>query len=140
MDIRPIGAAGIHRLWPLHQAYKAAIGEEPPTGQDRECLARAMENRQILFFGAWDGDALVGCCSVTVGFSTFNYRPSGIFEDFYILPAYRHRGLARRLVQFSFRESGVGSLTVGCADCDRPLYQALGFSVPLGHLLAFDGG
>ena len=64
--------------------------------------------------------------------------PSGVFEDFYILPGYRHKGIARQLVLFARRESGVSSLTVCCADCDVPMYEALGFSVPLGNLLAFD--
>ena len=26
---------------------------------------------KIMFYGAWDGSVLAGCCSVTVGFSTF---------------------------------------------------------------------
>lgn len=43
-----------------------------------------------------------------------------------------------REVQFAWRESGVSSMTVGCADCDADMYQALGFSVPLGNLLAFE--
>ena len=38
----------------------------------------------------------------------------------------------------AFAESGVGSLTVGCADCDVGMYQALGFSIPLGNMLAYD--
>ncbi len=138
MDYRVIDVSRMDPLWQLHLAYKAAIGEEEPSRQDKERLRAAMENRQILFYGAWESDLLVGVCSVTVGFSTFNYRPSGVFEDFYILPEYRHRGIARNLVQFAFRESGVGSLTVGCADCDRGLYQALGFSAALGNLLAFE--
>ena len=61
-----------------------------------------------------------------------------MFEDFYIRVDYRHRGIARQLVQFAYQESGVSSLTVGCADCDVPMYQALGFSIPLGNLLAFE--
>ena len=93
----------------------------------------------ILFFGVWDENALIACCSVTVGFSTFDYRPSGVFEDFYICSAYRHQGIARQLVQFAYRESGVSSLTVGCADCDVNMYQSLGFSILLGNLLAFEG-
>ena len=84
-----------------------------------------------MFFGAWDDTALIGCCSITVGFSTFDYAPSGVLEDFYIQPEYRHKGVARRLVQFAYRESGVRSLTVGCADCGVQMYQALGFSIPL---------
>lgn len=135
---RRIGASELDALWELQTAYKAEIGEDAPTAQDRERLRAAMECGQILFYGAWDAVALVGCCSVTVGFSTFLYAPSGVFEDFFVRPAYRHKGIARKLVQLARADSGVSSLTVGCADCDLPMYQALGFSVPLGKLLAFD--
>ncbi len=132
-----ITPAQTEALWALHTAYKAAIREDAPTQQDYERLALAIAQERILFYGAWDENALVGCCSVTVGFSTFNYRPGGVFEDFYIIPEYRHRGIARALVQFAYRESGVGSMTVGCADCDLKMYQALGFTVPLGNLLSY---
>ena len=137
MEYRKINASQIGLLWELQKAYKAAIHEDAPDGRDCDRLRLAIESGQILFYGAWDGDVLAGCCSVTVGFSTFNYRRSGVFEDFYILPEYRHRGIARALVRYAWDESGVASLTVGCADCDVKMYQALGFSVPLGNLLAF---
>ena len=104
----------------------------------RERLVRAVREENILFYRAWAGDSLVGCCSVTVGFSTFDYLPSGVFEDFFIRPDFRHKGVARQLVQFAYRASAVSSMTVGCADCDVPMYQALGFSIPLGNLLAFE--
>ena len=138
MEIRRFTAGDMDRLWPLHTAYKEAIGEDAPTERDREALARAIADGAILFFGAWDGEEAVGCCSVTLGFSTFCYGPGGVFEDFFILPGFRHRGIARALVRFAREESGARSLTVGCADCDRPMYEALGFTVPLGNLLAFD--
>ena len=73
---------------------------------------------------------------MTAGFSTFDYSASGVFEDFFILPEYRHRGIARKLVEYAYRESGVSSMTVGCADCDLEMYKALGFTIPLGNLLA----
>ena len=139
MDLRPIDTARLDQLWELQRAYKEAIGEEAPTDADREKLRAAMADRRILFFGAWDGEALAGCCSVTVGFSTFDYGPSGVFEDFYILPAYRHKGLARQLAGYAFEASGVKTMTVGCADCDTNLYRAVGFRTPLGHLLAWGG-
>ena len=138
MEYRVIGPDGVGELWPLHRMYKEAIGEDAPTERDREARARAIADGRILFFGAWDGGRLVGCCSVTVGFSTFCYGPSGVFEDFFILPEWRHRGIARALTAFARQESGVAALTVGCADCDRSMYEALGFSVPLGNLMAFD--
>ena len=138
MDYRNIGVSQLEKLWQLHVAYKAAIGEEEPSGEDKERLRLAMEQERILFFGAWDGEELVGCCSVTVGFSTFNYLPSGVFEDFYIVPEYRHRGIAGKLAAYAFRESGIGSMTVGCADCDTEMYKAIGFRISLGNLLAYD--
>ena len=135
--IRSMEASQIDALWELQLRYKAEIGEDEPQAEDKERLARAMEAGQILFYGAWDGNVPVGCCSVTKGFSTFDYRPCGVLEDFYIRPEYRRRGIARELIRFAHRESGVSSLTVGCADCDLGMYRALGFTVPLGNLLAY---
>ena len=138
MDYRKIEASDIEALWELQKRYKAEIGEEEPGKDARDRFADAIERGVILFFGVWNENTLIASCSVTVGFSTFDYKPSGVFEDFYICSAYRHQGIARQLVQFAYRESGVSSLTVGCADCDVDMYQSLGFSIPLGNLLAFD--
>ncbi len=138
MEYTRIIAPQTDKLWEIHRAYKAEIGEDPPCDADREKLKAAIEANRIRFYGAWDGETLAGCCSVTVGFSTFNYAESGVFEDFYIRPAYRHKGIARELVRLARSESGVGSLIVGCADRDVEMYQSLGFSVRLGNLLAFD--
>ncbi|MBQ4384079.1 MAG: GNAT family N-acetyltransferase [Firmicutes bacterium] len=138
MEYHIIEASQIDALWELQKRYKTEIGEDDPCAADKASLAKAMTENKIAFYGVWEENNLIGCCSVTTGFSTFNYRPSGIFEDFYILPGYRHQGIARQLVQFAYRESGVSSLTVGCADCDVQMYQALGFTIPLGNLLALD--
>ena len=132
MEYKRIDVSQIDSLWELQRQYKAEIGEDAPGYAARERLVRAIREEDILFYGAWEGDSLVGCCSVTVGFSTFDYLPSGVFEDFFIRPD------SRQLVQFAYRASAVSSMTVGCADCDIPMYQALGFSIPLGNLLAFE--
>jgi GNAT superfamily N-acetyltransferase len=138
MEYRRITETETGALWEIHRAYKAEIGEEAPGEADRERLEAAIREDRIRFYGAWDGDVLAGCCSVTVGFSTFSYAASGVFEDFYIRPDCRHKGIARELVRLARTESGIGSLTVGCADCDVEMYRALGFTVRLGNLLAFD--
>ncbi len=122
----------------LQIGYKQEIGEEAPTDENLDSLFAAIEKGQIFFYGCIDGGRLIACCSITPTYSTFNYQTGGVFEDFYILPEYRHKGIARQLVGFAYRESGVGSLTVGCADCDVKMYRSLGFSIPLGNLLAFD--
>ena len=43
------------------------------------------------------------------------------------------------LVAYAFEQSEVSSLTVGCADCDVEMYQAIGFQIPLGNMLAYGG-
>ena len=102
--IRSMEASQIDALWELQLRYKAEIGEDEPQAQDKERLARAMEAGQILFYGAWDGNVPVGCCSVTKGFSTFDYRPCGVLEDFYIRPEYRRRGIGTQMVAYCMRE------------------------------------
>lgn len=138
MEYLGIGAANIDALWQLQKLYKQEIGEDTPSDDARARLKAAIEAKHILFYGVWDGEILAGCCSITVGFSTFDYAKSGVFEDFYIRPEYRHRGIARTLVRFAYSESGVSTLTVGCAPCDVSMYNALGFSVAIGNLLAFE--
>ena len=138
MEYSRIAVSQVDALWELQKAYKAEIGEDMPTEQHLNRLKDAMGKNCILFYGAWDGTILIGCCSITIGFSTFNYASSGVFEDFYIRPEYRHKGIARELVKYARKDSGVSSLTVGCADCDVKMYQSLGFLIRLGNLLAFE--
>ena len=138
MELIRLNAADFEELAPLQRKYKEEIGEEPPTDEELERLLLAIEKGEILFFGAKVDNRLIGCCSVCRTFSTFEYRKSGVFEDFFILPEYRHRGIARKLVKYAFDESGVSSLTVGCAECDTDMYSALGFDIPLGNMLAYN--
>jgi len=137
MDYRKLDGSHMDQLWELQMAYKAEIGEAEPGERERARLQAAIENVQITFYGAWAGTTLIGCC-ITAGFSTFDYSQSGVFEDFYMRLEYRHKGIARQLVQYAYHESGVSTMTVGCAECDMQMYQSLGFSIKLGNLLAFE--
>ena len=122
----------------LQKAYKIEIGECLPTHGELESLKNAIEQKKIHFYGCrWD-NTLVACCSICYTYSTFHYGVSGVLEDFYIQPKYRHQGIARKLVSFAYKQSGVDSLTVGCADCDKAMYQSIGFSVAIGNMLAFE--
>ena len=124
-------------LTKLQKAYKVEIGECMPTNAELESLRKAIENEQIHFYGCICDNLLIACCSICFMYSTFNYGKSGVFEDFYIQPEYRHKGIARKLVAYAYEQSGVGSLTVGCADCDLQMYKAIGFEIPIGNMLAF---
>lgn len=78
-------------------------------------------------------------CSVVKCFSTFACTDTGIFEDFYVEPAFRKQGIARKLARAAqawSREQGLASLTVCSAPCDEKMYQSLGFETPLGAVFA----
>ncbi len=138
MDFVEIKTKNIEELMNLQKAYKAEIGECLPTNDELKRLRNAIENKQIHFYGCICDNTLIACCSICITYSTFNYNKAGVFEDFYIKPDYRHKGIARKLVSYAFEQSGVSSLTVGCADCDVQMYRALGFKIPLGNMLSFD--
>ncbi len=137
MDFVKIKPEDFETLAELQKAYKAEIGEAAPADAELESLKQAIGAGRIQFYGCLCGGALVACCSVCETYSTFHYGRSGVLEDFYIRPAHRHKGIARKLVTFAYAQSGAGSLTVGCADCDLPMYRAIGFKTPLGNLLAY---
>ena len=63
---------------------------------------------------------------------------SGVFEDFYIKPEYRHKGIAKKLVAYAYEQSGISSLIVGCADCDDEMYEVIGFQISIGNMLAYE--
>ena len=104
-------------------------------------MEQAIADGQITFFAAKRLNRPVGICSVSSCFSTFCCKRSGIFDDFYVEPAFRHQGVARTLAaaaQEFCRMQGYASVMVGCADCDTELYRALGFETRLGTMLACD--
>ena len=134
-----IGTEMFDELKSLQKDYKVAIGEDVPSETELESLRKAIEQGHIHFYGCICDESLVACCSICVTYSTFNYDKSGVLEDFYIKPEYRHKGIARKLVSYAFEQSEVSSLTVGCADCDVEMYQTIGFQIPLGNMLAYGG-
>ncbi len=123
----------------LEDSYLEEIGEESLTEEQGRRLQGAIRAGDITYFlAAADGQA-VGMCSVTRHFSTFCCAHTGVFEDYYVRPAYRGKGVARRLAQTAQQWSaaqGVVSLTVCCAPCDEKMYQSLGFDARLGATYA----
>lgn len=124
----------------LENSFKQDIGENPLNEEQQARLAQAVKDGKITFFLAMRGECAVGMCSVSRCYSTFSCADTGVFEDFYVEPAYRRTGIARLLTgaaQQWCRESGIASLTVCCAPCDEAMYQALGFGERLGCTYAY---
>ena len=127
------------QLLKLENDFKKCIGEEPLTEEKQKLLQQAIEDGKIAFFVARQGYRAVGMCSVAKCYSTFSCSDTGVYEDFYIEPVFRGKGIARKLAEAAqawCRENGISSLTVCCAPCDEKMYRALGFDACLGTTLA----
>ncbi len=123
------------QLKKLENGFLKEIGEDPLSEKQQEQLSQAVRDGRIAFFFGKRGYRAVGMCSVVKHFSTFACTDTGVFEDFYVEPAFRKRGVARMLVQAAqswSREQGLSGLTVCCAPCDESMYQSLGFDAALG--------
>ena len=127
------------QLLKLENDFKTQIGEEPLTEEKQAQLQLAVKEGRITFFIARQGSRAVGMCSVARCYSTFSCSDTGVYEDFYIEPDFRGRGVTRKLAaaaQAWCRDNGIASLTVCCAPCDEKMYRALGFDACLGTTLA----
>ena len=127
------------QLKKLENGFLKEIGEEPSTEEKQVQLAQAIRDGKITFFVAKRGYRAVGMCSVAICFSTFACNDIGVFDDFYIEPVFRKKGVARKLAQAAqdwCKEKGLASLTVCCAPCDEGMYRSLGFAMKLGGMFA----
>ena len=127
------------QLKKLENGFLKEIGESPATEEKQEQLAQAIRDGKITFFVAKRGYRAVGMCGIAKCFSTFACTDTGVFDDFYIEPVFRKKGMARKLTKAAqdwCKENGLASLTVTCAPCDEGMYQALGFDVRLGSTFA----
>ena len=127
------------QLMKLENGFLKAIGEPPTTDEKQKQLSQAIRNGKITFFIAKRGYRAVGMCSIARCFSTFACTDTGVFDDFYIEPVFRRKGVARKLAQAAqdwCKENGLACLSVTCAPCDEGMYQALGFDCRLGSTFA----
>lgn len=127
------------QLKKLENGFLKEIGEQMLTEEKQEKLQQAIRDGKITFFMAKRGYRAVGMCSVAKCFSTYACSDTGVFDDFYIEPAFRRKGAARKLAQAAQQwcsDNTVSSLTVCCSPCDEGMYRALGFDVRLGSTFA----
>ena len=128
------------QLLKLENGFKREVGESALTEDQQHRLQQAVTDGKITFFVAKRGYRTVGMCSVARSYSTFSCSDTGVFEDFYIEPVFRRKGIARKLARAAqtwCKENGISSLTVCCAPCDEAMYRTLGFEARLGTAFAY---
>lgn len=130
------------QLLKLENGFKKDIGEESLTEEKQKQLQQAIREGKTTFFVAKRGYRAVGMCSIAKCYSTFSCSDVGEYEDFYIEPAFRGKGIARKLAETAqtwCKDNGIQSLKVCCAPCDEEMYRVLGFDIRLGTTFAHSG-
>jgi ribosomal protein S18 acetylase RimI-like enzyme len=90
-------------------------GQDLPEQVRRNLIHGLRTHPASLIFLAFHGDAPVGIAVCFLGFSTFAARPLINIHDLAVIPAYRQRGVGRRLlegVEAKGRALGCGKLTL----------------------------
>lgn len=132
---------GISELKDLIAEYKLLIGEEKLNESEVGKLGDVVRNGDIIFFVARKDEKIIGMCSISHTFSTYNCEYGGVFEDFYVKPDFRGQGIAKGLVGFVFeycKKQNIATLWVGCCDGDAEMYKHIGFKYPLGRLFTWN--
>ena len=118
------------QLLKLENGFKKDIGEEALTEKKQKQLQQAIREGKITFFVAKRGYRAVGMCSVAKCYSAFSCTDTGIYEDFYIEPAFRGKGIARKLAEAAqawCKDNGISG---------EKMYHAPGFDTGPGTTFA----
>lgn len=141
-EVQTVAESGLAELHALQADFARSIGEPVPDDDALERVTGAMDAGRITFLLARDEGAPVGMCSLTISFSTYRAAPFGIFDDFYVVPERRGRGVARALVNAAVAEAsahGCRSVLIGCSDGDVGMWKHFGFR-KIGNMMATDLG
>ncbi|MBO5526262.1 MAG: GNAT family N-acetyltransferase [Clostridia bacterium] len=135
MEFRELTVSDFDQIVKLQRAYKISIGEAIPTAQGLSCLKEKFANHEIRFFGAFDGELLIGICSIVKMFSTFRYEYLGMIDDLYILTSYRRRGIAKQFIDYIFKNEDCSTLGIFCSDENASVIKNIGFTFPIENTL-----
>ena len=128
--VEPLAEPADWQLLKLENGFKKDTGEEPLTEEEQKQLQQAIKEGKITFFVAKRGYRAVGMCSVAKCYSAFSCTDTGIYEDFYIEPAFRGKGIARKLAEAAqawCKDNGISG---------EKMYHAPGFDTGPGTTFA----
>ncbi|QYK14354.1 GNAT family N-acetyltransferase [Shewanella rhizosphaerae] len=86
-------------LAPLFDRYRQSLGQTSALSDSGDFLqARLHENDSVIFIAQLD-QAIVGFIQLYPSFSSRLLKPVWYFDDLYVEEAFRHQGIATRLVE-----------------------------------------
>lgn len=89
----------LNLLTPLFDRYRQSLGQAPALADSGEFLqARLHENDSVIFI-AQVALEIVGFIQLYPSFSSRLLKPVWYFDDLYVEEAFRHQGIATRLVE-----------------------------------------
>ena len=115
--------------WRVFLEFVAPGYSPEGTASFRASLDDPGRNRQMDFYGAFDGDKLVGVLSM---------RAPAHIAGFFVDAASQRRGIGRRLFEAMRRDYARQTFTVNSSPCAVEFYRRLGFS-PAGGEQTVDG-
>ena len=112
----------------------------------RAYYERALGDESHVAYLALDGARVAGAGGVDFFRGMPGYHnPTGetaFLMNLYTHPAYRRRGIARRMLELlvaAARERGAAHITLDATEMGRPLYEGFGF-VPMEGMMELPGG
>lgn len=115
--------------WKVFLEFEAPVYPPEGVAAFRDSLEDRARCRQMDFYGAFDGDRLVGVLSM---------RSPQHISGFFVEASYHSRGIGKRLFQAMRRDYAKQSFTVHASPCAVEVYRHLGF-VPTGVEQIVDG-
>ena len=115
--------------WRVFLAFEAPEYSPEGIAAFRASLDNPQRNRQMDFYGAFDGETLVGVLSM---------RAPQHIGGFFVDAAYHRRGIGRRLFKAMQQDYARQVFTVNSSPYAAEVYRHLGF-VPTGEEQTVDG-
>ena len=132
--LRPLAAgdipAALSLAWEVFSEFESPVYSEEGTEEFRRCLHDEHYLEGIRYYGAFDGETLVG----EIGF-----RPGqGHICFFFVKGSCHRRGIGTRLFRRLLCDVPQGTITLNASPYGLPFYQALGFR-PVGEEQTVNG-
>ncbi|MBT1445773.1 GNAT family N-acetyltransferase [Shewanella sp. JM162201] len=99
MQIRLASDNDLDNLVPLFNAYRQSLGQTSDPIGGREFLSARLQENDSVIFVAMDEHSAIGFIQLYPSFSSIHLKPIWYFDDSYVTPAYRDRGVAQLLSQ-----------------------------------------